>query len=57
MHQPCPTWFALVLATFVLPSTAAALPLDLRANPDRMQQRIEALSAFGANAEGAKRVK
>jgi N-carbamoyl-L-amino-acid hydrolase len=52
MNYPNPVWFALVFATLVLPNTADALPSDIRANPDRIEQRIKALSAFGANSEG-----
>ena len=43
---------AIVLSIFLLPVAAAAQALDMRANPDRMDQRIKALSAFGANSEG-----
>jgi len=52
MNYPNPVWFALVFATLVLPNTADAQPSDIRANPDRIEQRIKALSAFGANSEG-----
>ncbi len=52
MNYPNPVWSALVFATLVLPNTADALPSDIRANPDRIEQRIKALSAFGANSEG-----
>ena len=41
-----------LLSLFLLPVTIAAAPADIRANPDRMEQRIKALSAFGANADG-----
>ncbi len=52
MNYPNAVWFVLVFATLVLPNSADALPSDIRANPDRIEQRIKALSAFGANAEG-----
>jgi len=43
---------AILLSIFFLPLIAAAQSSDMRANPDRMEQRINALSAFGANPEG-----
>ena len=43
---------SVLLSIFLLPVTLAAAPADLRANADRMQQHIKALSAFGANADG-----
>ena len=43
---------AILLSLSLLPVTAAAQTTDIRANPDRMEQRIKALSAFGANPEG-----
>jgi len=43
---------AIFLSIFLLPVTAAAQHSDTRANAERMEQRIEALSAFGANADG-----
>ncbi len=42
----------LLLGIILLPLTIIAAPADIRANPDRMQQHIKALSAFGANADG-----
>ena len=42
----------ILLSIILLPFTLAAAPADLRGNPDRMEQRIKALSAFGANADG-----
>jgi len=44
-----------LLSIFLLPATLAAAPetpADIRANPERMEQHIKALSAFGANADG-----
>ncbi len=52
MKQPRFVRVALVLAILVLPSAVAAQPSEIRANADRMEQRIKALSAFGANPEG-----
>jgi len=52
MNYSYPVWLALVLATMVLTSTSDAQSPDIRANPDRMEQRIKELSAFGANADG-----
>lgn len=43
---------AILLSLFFLPVTLAALASDIRANPERMQQRIKALSVFGANPAG-----
>lgn len=43
---------AILLGVFLLPVVAAAQPADVRANPDRMEQHIKELSAFGANPEG-----
>jgi N-carbamoyl-L-amino-acid hydrolase len=40
------------LGIILLPLTITAAPADIRANPDRMEQRIKELSAFGANADG-----
>jgi len=42
----------ILLSIFLLPLVAIAQTSDVRANPDRMEQRIKALSAFGANPEG-----
>ncbi len=42
----------ILLGIFVLPVTLAATPADIRANPDRMEQHIRALSAFGVNSDG-----
>ena len=42
----------ILLSLFFLPVTLAAAPADLQADPDRMEQRIKALSEFGANADG-----
>ena len=42
----------ILLSIFLLPVSLAAAPADIRANPERMQQHIKALSAFGANADG-----
>ncbi len=52
MNRPCPVWLALVLMTLPLPNSAAAQSSDVRADPDRMEQRIKELSVFGANADG-----
>ena len=43
---------AMLLSIFLMQATVAAPPSDIRANPERMQQRIQSLSAFGANSEG-----
>ena len=43
---------AILLSICFLSLDSAALAADIRANAERMQQRIEALSAFGANPEG-----
>ncbi len=43
---------AILLSTCFLSLSSAALAADIRANAERMQQRIEALAAFGANPEG-----
>jgi len=42
----------ILLSIFLLPLVAIAQTSDVSANPDRMEQRIKALSAFGANPEG-----
>jgi N-carbamoyl-L-amino-acid hydrolase len=42
----------ILFSIFLLPVMAAAQSSDMRANPDRMEQHIKALSAFGANPEG-----
>ena len=42
----------ILLGIILLPLTITATPADIRANPDRMQQHIKALSVFGANADG-----
>jgi len=42
----------ILLSIFLLPVTLAAAPAEIRANPERMEQHIKALSAFGANADG-----
>ena len=42
----------ILLSILFLPVATVAQPADVRANPDRMEQRITELSAFGANAEG-----
>ena len=44
--------FAFLLSIILMSVAAAAPSSDIRANPDRMEQRIEALSAYGANADG-----
>ena len=43
---------AILLGIILLPLVAAAQPPDVRANPERMEQRIKALSTFGANLQG-----
>jgi len=45
-------WTVVLLSIFLFSVTAAAPPSDIRANPDRMEQRIKALSAYGANSDG-----
>jgi len=45
-------WTTILLSLFFLPVTLAAAPADLQADPDRMEQRIKALSEYGANADG-----
>ena len=42
----------IILSLFILPPTFAAAADNLQADADRMQQRIVALSAFGANTDG-----
>ncbi len=42
----------ILLSICLLPVTLAAAPADIRANPERMEQHIKALSAFGANEDG-----
>jgi beta-ureidopropionase / N-carbamoyl-L-amino-acid hydrolase len=42
----------LLLSLLILPVSLAAAQDILQADPDRMEQRIKALSAFGANADG-----
>ena len=42
----------ILLLALLLPWLAGAQSPDIRANPDRMEQRIRALSQHGANAEG-----
>jgi len=44
--------FALLLSIILMSAAAAAPPSDIRADPDRMEQRIKALSAYGANSDG-----
>ena len=41
----------ILIGIILLPVSLAAAD-DIRANPDRMEQNIKALSAFGANADG-----
>ncbi len=41
-----------LVAALLLPLLAIAQSADIRANPDRMEQRIKALGEFGANPEG-----
>ena len=43
---------AILLCIFLVSAAVAAPPSDLRADPERMEQRIKALSAFGANTKG-----
>ena len=42
----------LLLSLFILPVALATAQDNLQADPERMEQRIKALSAFGANADG-----
>jgi hypothetical protein len=42
----------LLLSLLILPVTFAAAADNQQADPERMEQRIKALSAFGANADG-----
>ena len=42
----------ILLSLLFVPVSIAAAPEDIRANPERMQQRIKALAEFGANADG-----
>ncbi len=42
----------ILLAALLLPVIAAAQSDEIRANPDRIEERIKALAAFGANPEG-----
>jgi len=41
-----------LLATLLLPMLAGAQSPDIRANPDRMEQRIKALGQYGTNSAG-----
>ena len=41
-----------LLSILLLPVAFAAPPADIHANPERMEQHIRALSAFGANEDG-----
>ena len=43
---------SILIFVLIAPSPANAQSTDIRANPERMDQRIKALSEFGANAEG-----
>ena len=43
---------SLLLSLLILPLTLATAQDNLQADPERMEQRIKALSAFGANADG-----
>ena len=45
-------WTVVLLSIFLFSDTAAAPPSDIRANPDRMEQRIKSLSTYGANSDG-----
>ncbi len=42
----------ILLSILLLPVTLAVVPADIRGNPERTQQHIKALSAFGANEDG-----
>ena len=44
--------FAFFLCITLMSVAAAAPPSDMRANPDRMEQRIKSLSTYGANSDG-----
>jgi len=52
MNRQCLVWNTVAISALLLSNTAAAQVSDIRANPDRMEQRIRELSAFGANADG-----
>ena len=41
-----------LLGILLLTVSLAATPVEIRGNPDRMEERIKALSAFGANEDG-----
>jgi N-carbamoyl-L-amino-acid hydrolase len=41
-----------LLSALLMPLLAGAQSADIRANPDRMEQRIKMLGEFGANPEG-----
>jgi N-carbamoyl-L-amino-acid hydrolase len=43
---------SILIAAMLLPLLASAQSTDVRANPDRMEERIKALGEFGANPEG-----
>ena len=43
---------SIVLTALLVPMLALAQPSDIRANPDRMEQRIKMLGEFGSNPEG-----
>ena len=44
--------FAFLLSITLVSLAAAAPPADIRADPGRMEQRIKALSTYGANEDG-----
>ena len=43
---------SILIFVLIAPSPANAQSTDIRANPERMEQRIKTLGEFGANAEG-----
>ena len=47
-----PLTIALSIGILFQTVSLAATPAEIRGNPDRMEQRIKALSAFGANEDG-----
>ena len=47
-----PLTIALSFGILLLTVSLAATPAEIRGNPDRMEQHIKALSAFGANEDG-----
>ena len=43
---------SILVSVLLMPYLAGAQSTDIRANPERMEQRIKTLGEFGANPEG-----